>query len=304
MLTHSIYKPAFFAACIALSMIITTPSFSAEPAAKPKSEAVKSSGKKDIRTQVEGKATDKVEVPPAETLTMMPAEADLPDLEPNEVDEDPTADEARRLSLIPRTEMIEEGAKTPPFTDVLTVRQTLRKYPFLKQSMPGMRASDQIRLGRQKVGNTTLLYFFLNLRDEQGVCGALGCPMTVWADEGYGYHKAMDILKKYYTGVQTRLNSGKLSLLFCDPDRGQSTWDFENGKFMHKGVDPEGPDCMGTDDDTLEPAPLMMRGADEPEVDESESTAQEEKAIAEDAAEKENTKGSAPEAPAVPAKAP
>lgn len=260
MLKHAFYKPALYMACAAF--FLAAPVLAAETT-KAEAEIAKPAD------DTPGTAA------PAENVTLFPAEADLPEVEN---DEDPVAEETRRIALIPRTKTLEEGGKVSPFTDVLTVRQTLRKYPFLRNSMPGMRGGDQIRLGRQKVGDTTLLYFFLNLRDEQGVCGAIGCPMTVWADEGYGYHKAMDILKKYYTAVQTRLQGGKLSMLFCDPDRGQSLWDFENGKFKHKGVDPKAPECTDAADDTLEPAPLMMRGADEEDVDESGSAEAEEKA--------------------------
>lgn len=304
MLKQALYKPAFYAACAVFFLTAASaPVLAAETAGtgieKPTGEkpaGEKSAGEKSGDDKPGDDKPGAASAP--ENATIFPAEADLPEVE---IDEDPRAEESQRIALIPRTKRLEEGSKVSPFTDVLNVRQTLRKYPFLREAMPGMRGADQIRLGRQKVGDTTLLYFFLNLRDEQGVCGAIGCPMTVWADEGYGYHKAMDILKKYYTGVQTRLQGGKLSMLFCDPVRGQSLWDFENGKFVHKGVDPKAPECMGEEDDTLEPAPLMMRGADEEDVDESGSAAAEEKAKAEsvsEEAEKDNI------APANPAKKP
>lgn len=149
------------------------------------------------------------------------------------------------------------------FTGSMKTLDAVRKYPFLKESMQGISGDTNWATADIKAGKIQFLFFYLNSESETGECGFLGCPMTVWANEGKGFFQVMDILNKYTNTVTYVHKDGDMTLYFCDVSRGLSTWHYENSQFQHKKADEQTPECNIKKFDggfVAEPGGMLMPG--------------------------------------------
>lgn len=162
----------------------------------------------------------------------------------------------------PAIEMTDDNAKTSLFNGTITIREALAQYPFLKEMVEDLPRNGNLNFGKVIAGKNLELLSFLYEEDpdREVFCSRLGCPFTVWANEGKGYYPVLDILKTGFTDVSARKKDNKVSLLFCDSVKGQAVWEMENSLFVRKEVLPEnGPDCASDEmpipaDDSIAPA--------------------------------------------------
>lgn len=129
------------------------------------------------------------------------------------------------------------------FNDMIKTSEAVKKYPFLKEYTQGVAGNQLWNTGSFKAGKIDFLFFHLSAEYGSDRCGALGCPMSVWANEGKKYFQVMDILNKESNIVTYVQKEDKVTLYFCDEARGLSTWQYENSHFVHKKADEQTPEC-------------------------------------------------------------
>jgi hypothetical protein len=132
------------------------------------------------------------------------------------------------------------GVETVFFAEAKNHVDLVKSYPFLKGIIDDVKKTDavvgkqiptQIFVATVNEKERKIQLLFVHIKGLT-YCGSMGCSLKIFANEGGGYKKAVDVIVDGPIAISK--DHGKLSLLFCT-DQGRSEWVFQNHSFEYQG---------------------------------------------------------------------